>query len=365
MNKNFIKQYQKRLMKHHLLIAVVLLLLMILLLYIQNMLFRGSFIDAITAIFGFSTAENVLRNKTTIIVLGVCITLFVGWILVEARAVKKLGEVINEMNIMFQKDDTLLDLDEDFQEIEESFNELKLQNIQNEQLAKNESQRKKDLITYLAHDIKTPMSSVIGYLNLLDDTPQMSSEQREKYMKIALEKANRVEHLLNEFFDITRFDSTTIKLNKENISLNFMLEQMADEFFPILNSGGRSIVLQVQPDLIIYADPDKFARVINNIIKNAIAYSHRDSTITITARQEGNLVIIKIANTGDMIPEDKLNLIFDKFYRLDSARSTNTGGAGLGLAIAMEIVKAHKGTIKVESNEERTCFIITIPKWID
>ena len=337
---------------------------MIALLYIQNKIFSGVFIDFITALFGYDTAVNVLRNKTTIIVLGICLILFASWIIVEIHAVRKLGQVINELNIMFQKDESLLSLDEDFIEIENSFNELKLQNLHNEQLAKNEEQRKKELITYLAHDIKTPLSSVVGYLNLLDDSQDLSVEQREKYTKIALKKANRVEQLINEFFDITRFNASTITLNKENISLNLMLEQMADEFFPIVNKKGSTISLEVEKDLTIYADPDKLARVVNNIIKNAIAYSHKDTQISIEAKEEGNLIVMKISNEGDPIPEDKLNIIFDKFYRLDSARSSNTGGAGLGLAIAKEIVKAHKGKISVESNSEKTCFTIEIPKWI-
>lgn len=361
MNKNFIKRYQRRLLRHHLVIFTLVLLLLIILLYIQNKAFSGVFIDFITDVLGFKTAVYVLQNKYTIIALGTCIILFISWIVVEIQAVRKLGQVINELNIMFQKDDTLLELDSDFKEIESSFNELKLQNLRNEEVARQETQRKNELIAYLAHDIKTPMSSVIGYLNLLEEE-DMPFTQRQKYTRIALEKANRVEQLINEFFEITRFNTTGVKLHKKNISLNFMLEQMADEFFPILQSGGRTIALTVEPELTVFADADKLARVINNIIKNAIAYSYLKSEITIEAKQEGDSVVIKISNMGDKIPEESLKMIFDKFYRLDTARSTNTGGAGLGLAIAKEIVKAHKGSISVESNEESTCFTIVIPK---
>lgn len=364
MNKNFIKKYQRRLLRHHFLIFSLTFILLIALLYIQNKAFSGVFIDFIKDLLGYNTAVYVLQNKVTIIVLGSCIIFFFGWVLVEIQAVRKLGQVINELNVLFQKDGTLLELDDDFREIEISFNELKIQNIRNEELARQETQRKNDLITYLAHDIKTPMSSVIGYLNLLEEAEDMSPEQRKKYTSIALVKANRVEQLINEFFEITRFNTTAVKLNKKNISLNFMLEQMADEFYPILQSGGRTISLEIEPNLTVYADADKLARVINNIIKNAIAYSYLKSEITIEAKQEEDNVIIQISNFGDTIPEESLRMIFDKFYRLDSARSSNTGGAGLGLAIAKEIVKAHKGTISVESEEERTCFTIAIPKWV-
>ena len=137
---------------------------------------------------------------------------------------------------------------------------------------------------------------------------------------------------------------------------------MADEFYPVLSKTGRRIELKVPDELTVYADPNKLARVFNNIIKNAVAYSYMKSVIYIEAYQENNEVTILIANKGKEIPKEQLNMIFDKFYRLDSARSTYTGGAGLGLAIAKEIVVAHGGSIDVTSKNDTTCFIIKIPR---
>ena len=141
-----------------------------------------------------------------------------------------------------------------------------------------------------------------------------------------------------------------------------MLAQMADEFYPMLEKGGHSIELDVQDDLRIEADPDKIARVFNNILKNAIAYSYKNTVIKIAAFEEEDYVAVTISDKGTTIPNENLRMIFDKFYRLDEARSTNTGGAGLGLAIAKEIVFAHDGEIIVTSNEEETCFKIRLPK---
>ena len=217
-------------------------------------------------------------------------------------------------------------------------------------------------MVYLAHDIRTPLTSVIGYLELLKEAPDLPVEQRAKYLSITLDKAYRLEQLINEFFEITRFNLQSIPLNRENIHLSYMLLQMAEEFYPILTPGGKSVRLDVPEDLSLYGDPDKLARVFNNILKNAAAYSYPDTVIEIRARQERNAVRITFTNQGPQIPEAQLNAIFEKFYRLDSARSSSTGGAGLGLAIAKEIVTAHKGTISASSGPEGTVFTIELPE---
>lgn len=360
--QTFMHTFQRKLMKNHIFIGVISLMVMLGLFYIQDNIFNGKFIDFVTDTFGYEAALNLLLSKRPIIICVGFGILFIGYIVVEVHAIKKLGSVFKSMDVLFKKDNTLLNLDDDFKDIELSFNELKLENIRNEQLAQTEIQRKNDLIAYLAHDIKTPLSSVIGYLSLLDEATDMPEEQKKKYTKITLDKACRVEQLINEFFEITRFNLSTIPLQKEVIPLSFMLEQMADEFYPMLEQGGHSIEVNVANDVRIEADPDKIARVFNNIIKNAIAYSYQGTKIKIAGYEEEDNVVITIRDKGTMIPKENLKMIFDKFYRLDEARSTNTGGAGLGLAIAKEIVFAHNGEIVVTSNEEETCFKIKLPK---
>jgi len=239
--------------------------------------------------------------------------------------------------------------------------------------ASEAEQRKNDLVMYLAHDIKTPLTSVIGHLSLLDEAHDMPPEQKAKYIGITLEKAYRLEQLIDEFFEITRFNLQTIPVNKEAIHLQFMLLQIADEFYPLLTPQGKQVIINVPDDLILRGDADKLARVFNNILKNAIAYSYENSVIEVSAEllqislevtKVGiyeDTIEIKFTNQGNPIPPAKLETIFEKFYRLDAARSTNTGGAGLGLAIAQEIVNAHGGMISVESNSENTTFTIILP----
>ena len=230
-----------------------------------------------------------------------------------------------------------------------------------EQAIKYETDRKNDLITYLAHDLKTPLTSVIGYLDLLEEASDMPKEQQEKYIHITLEKALRLEKLINEFFEITRYNLQQIVLDKEPLDLSFMLMQLTDEFYPLLTSHGNTIELQAEEDLSVFGDSVKLARVFNNILKNAISYSYPNSPIKVCAGKREKDIIICFMNQGKTIPTEKLNAIFEKFFRMDEARNTNTGGAGLGLAIAKEIVTLHGGTINASSENELTTFTVTLP----
>ena len=214
---------------------------------------------------------------------------------------------------------------------------------------------------YLAHDIRTPLTSVIGYLDLLEEASDMPKEQQEKYIHITLEKALRLEKLINEFFEITRYNLQQIVLDKEPLDLSFMLMQLTDEFYPLLTSHGNTIELQAEEDLSVFGDSVKLARVFNNILKNAISYSYPNSPIKVCAGKREKDIIICFMNQGKTIPTEKLNAIFEKFFRMDEARSTNTGGAGLGLAIAKEIVTLHGGTINASSENELTTFTVTLP----
>jgi len=229
-----------------------------------------------------------------------------------------------------------------------------------ERESESAEQRKNELVMYLAHDVKTPLTSVIGYLSLLDEAPDMPLEQKAKYVNITLEKAYRLERLIDEFFEITRYNFQAGRLSKKSIDLCYMLAQMADEFYPLLAATGKRIKLQVSDDMIVYADPERLARVFNNILKNAVSYGAENSVIDINAAVSGSMVSIVFKNPG-YIPKDRLATIFDKFYRLDAARSSDTGGAGLGLAIAKEIIDEHGGQIYADSDGSYATFTVELP----
>ena len=202
---------------------------------------------------------------------------------------------------------------------------------------------------------------MIGYLSLLDEIDDMNQKRREKYIKIALEKSYRLEELINELFDVARFNSEKIILEKEKLDLNLMIEQIIDDFYPTLKEMNKKIEYTHSDNLIIEADSDKLSRVFNNLLKNAINYSSEGTDITVKSFEKNNGVVVEVTNKGKQIPKEKLDRIFEKFYRLDYARISKTGGSGLGLAIAKEIVELHNGTIKAVSNKEETKFIVTLP----
>jgi two-component system sensor histidine kinase VanS len=296
----------------------------------------------------------------TLIVILVFLVILLKFII--SWFTKYFDEVSAGMDKLAEESDDEITLSPELDFMENKLNQIKNNLEKQQKAALDAEQRKNDLVVYLAHDIKTPLTSVIGYLSLLDEAPDMPPEQKAKYVGITLEKAYRLEQLINEFFEITRFNLQTIVLNKEKINLLFMLQQMADEFYPMLTPQGKQMSVNVPDGLTLWGDADKLARVFNNILKNAIAYSYEDSVIDISAQQQDKNIIITFTNQGNPIPREKLETIFEKFFRLDTSRSTNTGGAGLGLAIAKEIVNAHGGNIFVQSNTEKTVFTVVLPQ---
>lgn len=340
--------------------------------YLLRNLLRGHVGDAIveflvnTFHIDYSDAYRIYQlifrnNMRMIIFVVILIFLVILFSFSISWFTRYFDEISTGMDKLTEEanDEIILSPELDF--MENKLNQIKSKLEKQKKTALDAEQRKNDMLVYLAHDLKTPLTSIIGYLNLLDEAPDMPSEQKAKYIGITLEKAYRLEQLINEFFDITRFNLQTIVLNKQKINLPFMLQQMADEFYPILTPQRKQVSVNVPEELTLWGDVDKLARVFNNILKNAIAYSYENSVLNISTEQKDKYIIISFTNKGDPIPQAELKTIFEKFYRLDSARSTNTGGAGLGLAIAKEIVNAHNGTISVESNTENTTFTVKLP----
>lgn len=262
---------------------------------------------------------------------------------------------------LFDKNVEYINLPPEMVEVEKKLNHFKTEAIKNERLARENEQKKDELIVYLAHDIKTPLTSMIGYLSLLSEIKDMPQEQRNRYIGIALDKSYRLEYLINELFDVARFNSEKIVLEKEEINLNLMLEKIADDFYPTLKEMNKKINFTSDEKTILYADPDKLSRVFNNLIKNAVNYSKENTDIDISILNKENQATVKITNKGKQIPKEKLDKIFEKFYRLDSSRTSKTGGSGLGLAIAKEIVELHGGRIYAESDMKETTFSVILP----
>ena len=290
---------------------------------------------------------------------------FIGFLVILIITLMKslsyIDALVSESKKLITKTDEKITLPEGLKEAEETMNQIKKEALINEKLAQENEQKKNDLIVYLAHDLKTPLTSVIGYLTLLDEEKNLSHKQKNKFIKIALEKSNKLEELINELFEITKYNSETLTIKKEKISLTLLINQVIDEFYPILKEQNKKITFTPQKDIFIKVDPVKIARVFNNLIKNAINYSYDNSEIKIDIKEEKDL-IITISNQSKTLTKEELSKLFDKFYRADYSRNTKLGGSGLGLAIAKEIIKLHDGNISVKSENEETTFTINLPK---
>ncbi len=300
-------------------------------------------------------------NKTFFVIVGFLLLFALFFYVALSKMTKYLDQIGDGIENIISDSNDPVHLITELKPIEIRLNEIKA-TLRRQAMESVESEQKKnDLVLFLAHDLKTPLTSVVAYLTMLDSHPDMNPEEREKYIHIALEKSMRLGDLINEFFDITRYNLQDIELEPIEINLSLMLEQLADELYGVLQEKHLSCEVEVEENLEVYGDPDKLARVFDNILRNAIAYCYANTKILIGAKQKGKDIEITFTNEGDKIPGTMLQTIFEKFYRVDGSRSSGTGGAGLGLAIAKEIVELHGGRVMAKSDDLKTQFIVTLP----
>jgi len=225
---------------------------------------------------------------------------------------------------------------------------------------KNE-ESKQQLITSVAHDLRTPLTSIIGYLHILSHNENLTEEQKSKYIEIVYSKSKRLENLIEDLFKFTKYSSDEMKLHLTKIDLVKFMEQMLDEFYPSFQDNELELDYDCPVSSAnVMADGNLMARAIGNLISNAIKYGKDGKIIRIGLHTFDNKVRISVLNFGDVIPKEDLGRIFERFYRVENSRSEETGGSGLGLAIAKSIVKSHGGEIHVSSDFNGTLFQITL-----
>ncbi len=336
--------------------------------FTNSFVYRDTFLNAETNDYIESQTINWYALKSFLypafLVFVLVVVFLVRWFAVRMAKKKNqqdIGKIADILRKFQENQKEIPPLPGDYARIEAQLHQIREKEVRQVRILEKETRKRNDLITYLAHDLKTPLASVIGYLSLLDEVPEMPPAQKAKYIGITLDKAYRLEELINEFFDITRFNLQAIQINLGRANLGFLLQQLGEQFYPILEQQRKKVEIHTPEELWIWADGEKLARVFNNILKNAIAYSYENTVIEIRACHAKDKVKITFSNLGDPIPQNQLETIFEKFFRLDNSRSTHTGGAGLGLAIAKEIVQAHGGEIYADSGEDRTVFTVMLP----
>ncbi|WP_125566781.1 sensor histidine kinase [Companilactobacillus insicii] len=227
---------------------------------------------------------------------------------------------------------------------------------------KKSEESKDELIANVSHDLRTPLTSVIGYLGLIESQNFEDIGQILKYSHIAYNKSLEMQNLVNSLFEYANVEQATSKISASTFDMTQMLDQLSADFELEANKRGMEIIVKSKPEKILMSgDTEKLGRVFNNLITNAFKYGKGATHLWLEAEKTPNDIIVRVANNGQPIPQESLSHLFDRFYRVEDSRNKETGGTGLGLAIAKSMVKLHGGTISVTSDDERTAFIIHFP----
>lgn len=362
------KSIAKRIIKDFLrwngicLLGIIIAYVIVFLFILQQPEIYNDFLSPILHEFFGKSIANYLYSRSYLLILPVFALVFgVNFVVYSIITLSLFNKTYKSLDTFLDPEAKFEQFPKSYSDVEIKLRDIKLDVVESRQAAIEAENKKNDLVLYLAHDLKTPLTSVIGYLTLLEECPELSVQQRAKFTGIALDKSYRLEQLINEFFEITRFNIHNVTLEKNRIDLNMMIAQITDEFYPMLSEKNLSVDIDIIEHIVMYADSDKIARVFDNLLKNAVNYSYENTVIRVGARIRRNKVIIKFRNKSDEIPEDKLERLFDKFYRADTSRTSSTGGSGLGLAIAKQLTELHGGTIRAKSTSDYTDFTVVLP----
>ena len=302
------------------------------------------------------------------VLLGIVI-FSVTFMILEEPGIRYLGRISDAVQSISQGNlNTEVDVtgDDEFSAMAANLNKMS-SDIRKLMDKEREAERtKNELITNVAHDLRTPLTSIIGYLELLAGNTQIPQEMQHKYIEIAYSKSRRLEKLIEDLFGFTKLNYGKIAMHIGQIDIVKLLEQLLEEAYPNFEEKNLSYDLQSNvPAKIISADGNLLARLFDNLIGNAIKYGADGKRVLVKIHGEEDTVTVSVTNFGRVIPADELPLLFNKFYRVEQSRSATTGGTGLGLAIAKEIVDMHGGTIRVASDLNGTVFTVKLQVHFD
>lgn len=360
MNNKEINTLRKKIARKAVIKIVIYSLIVMMLFYLcVDVFFNDALADFLSRYYNDLYHILMVNKQIFLLIVYVIIFAIVSFLVIK-KSNNYILEVLASVNKIIKSPDEEIMLSSELVEIENRLNKIRLDLISSQNVAKEENQKKNDLIMYMAHDLKTPLTSVIGYLSLLNDEKNISKDLQQKYLKIALNKAMRLEELTNQFFEITRYNLKDMLITKNRMDLSLLLEQLLDESYPMLQKRNLKFKITKPNNLMFMGDGDKLARALGNLIKNAINYSYENTEIEIEMKEQLGKISIVFRNKGDKIPKYKLEKIFEKFYRGDESRTSETGGTGLGLAIAKEIIELHDGSISVKNDDEFIEFYVEL-----
>lgn len=326
----------------------------------------GIFIIKRSVVFGPNHFQLWSWENVFISFLGLADILVVWWRLIRRYRQMQLHHIIDELHYIASghfDHRVPFRVTGDVQRVVDSVNALVDSVIHSMDEERAIEKSKDELITNVSHDIRTPLTSIIGYLGLIEDKQYHSQEDLLKYTHTAFLKSKQMKSLVEDLFEYTKVRQTDTPLSLTNIDLAAMLEQLAASFELEAQKKGMTIGSSSTPSvLMMEADPEKLVRIFNNLVANALKYGDGGKQINLIAKQvNDNELQVRVTNDGPKIPKESLSMIFERFYRVEESRSKETGGTGLGLAIAQSIVALHGGYIYVESDDDLTSFVIHLP----
>lgn len=288
----------------------------------------------------------------------------VTFLILQEKSLRYISRISDAMQHISEGDlNTAVEVegDDEFSSMAANLNKM-VEDLRDLMDRERESERtKNELITNVAHDLRTPLTSIIGYLELLSESKELPADMQKKYIDIAYVKTKRLEKLIEDLFGFTKLNYGKISMQVGKVDVVKLLSQLLEEFYPNFMDKNLSYELQSNvPAKVITADGNLLARLFDNLINNAIKYGADGKRILVKVAAGEEIVTISVVNYGYVIPADELPLIFNKFYRVEQSRSTTTGGTGLGLAIAKNIVDMHGGTIDVASDLSGTVFTVKL-----
>lgn len=298
------------------------------------------------------------------IIIGVSIFI-IFYLLITYKKTKSLVDIIEQTEIIAKGDlDKSIEVNfkGDMKVLAENINSISTK-LKNRTIEERIAQKtKNDLITNVSHDLRTPLTSIMGYLEIIDSDKYGDELRLRYYANIAYEKSKSLNLLINDLFELTKMQNNTIKLDKSDINLVELLGQAVAYFeWQFKNSNMESRVDFSNDKLIVNADGEKLVRAFENLLTNAIKYGHDGHYVDIVTMAEKEMAIIQIINYGQSIPSVELPYIFDRFYRIEKSRNSNIGGSGLGLSITKNIIELHNGTISAYSDDYKTIFEVRLP----
>ncbi|WP_044477273.1 sensor histidine kinase [Paenibacillus antibioticophila] len=279
---------------------------------------------------------------------------YVGYFREISRGINQLAGGDFASNVVIPSNDEFGDIARDINLAGQQLREA----LQRGDFAENS---KEQLVLNLAHDLRTPLTSVIGYLDFILQGKDLTAEQMKHYLTIAYTKSQRLERLIDELFEITRMNYGKMNMNRQTLDLTELLTQLAEELVPLFEKNGLTARLEFDSGLVAFGDGELLARVFENILSNAVRYGSDGEYVDIVGRLEGAEIVITVTNYGNSIPEAELSHVFEMFFTGDRARTHKEGSTGLGLFIAKNIVEQHGGSISVHSDVIRTDFEVRLP----